>query len=421
MGTKQMKIAVIGSGISGLAAAWYLGKDHHVTLCERGPNIGMDAHSVEIESAQGNVYLNAPMRVFFEGYYPTLTQLYRDIGIAFEPVKYSGSFSQLNGDSFFHYRNHWLGALTLPFLTGRSLFSRQAWQIAFELLRFLRLAKRNKNAADRSADTITLDNYLKQHGFSALFAERFLYPAFAGICTCSYDSLKNYPASMVLEYLDSDLTWSRVNRLSHGARDVAQRLSAGATEVRCNFNLTRLTPTDQGVEITNCQGETEVYDHVIVATQANQARSLLESQSTEAKILERFQYEKSRLIIHTDEALAPSNKKDWAPVNFLLSDQHDKPMASIWMNQIYPQLNTHQPIFETWNPFQNVAADKILIDAQVERPVVSEDSLRAIQALEQIHQQPDRRIWFCGSYAHRGIPLLESAVASAKNIAERLS
>jgi len=415
-----MKIAVIGSGISGLAAAWYLGKDHHVTLCERGPNIGMDAHSVEIPTAQGSVYLNAPMRVFFEGYYPTLTQLYRDIGIEFEPVKYSGSFSQPHGDSFFHYKNHWLGALTLPWLTGRSRFNRQAWQIGRELLRFLRQAKQNKRSGSQATDQITLQDFLQQNGYSTLFAERFLYPAFAGICTCSYDSLRNYPASMLLEYLDSDLTWSRVNRLSHGARDVAQRLSANATEVRCNLELTEITANDHGVVVTSSNGETETFDHVVVATQANQARKLISSHSTEAAILSRFQYEQSRLMIHSDTALAPTNRKDWAPVNFLLSDQHDKPMASIWMNKIYPQLANQAPIFETWNPFQPVAADKVLIDAQVERPIVTQDSLQAIQALEKLHQQPNRRIWFCGSYAHRGIPLLESAVTSAQRVATQL-
>ncbi|MGB1580962.1 MAG: NAD/FAD-binding protein, partial [Nevskiales bacterium] len=122
-----------------------------------------------------------------------------------------------------------------------------------------------------------------------------------------------------------------------------------------------------------------------------------------------------------DSRLAPQNKKEWAPVNFLLSDNHDKPMASIWMNQIYPQLGQQTSIFETWNPFHEIDSSKLLIDAQVERPVVTQDSLLGIRQLGKLHEQNDRRIWFCGSYSSRGIPLLESAVASAKSIAEKLN
>lgn len=414
-----MKIAVIGSGISGLAAAWYLSKQHQVTLCERGPRIGMDAHSVEVDTGQGSVYLNAPMRVFFEGYYPTLTQLYREIDVAYEPVKYSGSFSQLGGKTYFRYKNHWLGSLALPFLAGRSAFSLPALKIAVELLRFLRQARKFNHAS--AADALTIQAYLKHNGYSDLFAERFLYPAFAGICTCSYDQIKAYPASIILEYLDSDLTWSRVNRLSHGTRDVAQRLSAAAARVHCNLNLQAVIEKDNGVEITDGTGHTEHYDHVVIATQANQARQLLtDANAKERATLARFQYEKSRIVVHKDEGLAPASQHEWAPVNFLLSDAHDKPMASIWMNLIYPQLGKKTNIFETWNPFHEIERDKVLIDANVERPVVSEDSLSAIKQLDALHEQPNRRIWFCGSYAQRGIPLLESAVASAKTVSERL-
>lgn len=417
-----MKIAVIGSGISGLAAAWYLGRQHEVTLCERGPRIGMDAHSVEVESGQGNVHLNAPMRVFFEGYYPTLTRLYDEIDVAYEPIEYSGSFSQHGGKTYFRYKNHLLGSCAVPFLAGGSRFNRQALQIGLELVRFLRQAKKYRRFSAHEADTLTIEAYLKQNRYSDLFAERFLYPAFAGICTCSYERVKAYPASIILEYLDSDLTWSRVNRLSHGTHDVTQRLSAAASEIRCNLNLKAVRRKAGSVQITDGNGYSEDYDHVVIATQANHACKLLVDASAEEKsALGRFQYEKSRIVVHKDRRLAPENRKEWAPVNFLLSDDHDKPMASIWMNQIYPQLENETTVFETWNPFHEIDSGKVLIDAEVERPVVSRDSLQGIRELQKLHAQQDRRVWFCGSYASRGIPLLESAVTSARTISEKLT
>ncbi len=417
-----MKIAVIGSGISGLAAAWYLGKQHEVTLCERAPRIGMDAHTVEVDHGQGSVHLNAPMRVFFEGYYPTLTRLYREIDVSFEPINYSGSFSQFGGSTYFRYKNHWLGSRTVPFLAGRSTFNRKAIQIGAELIRFLRQTGKYRRFSSSDLDSLTIQEYLKRNRYSDLFAERFLYPAFAGICTCSYESVKAYPASIILKYLDSDLTWSRVNRLSHGTHDVTTRLSAAASEIRCNLNLKAVIRKTNGVQVTDGNGYTQDFDHVVMATQSNQAQKLLADATAEEKTtLNRFRYEKSRIVVHTDRRLAPRRRAEWAPVNFMLSKEHDKPMASIWMNQIYPKLGNETSIFETWNPFREIDKDKILLDANVARPVVSQDSLQGIRELDKLHEQQDRRVWFCGSYASRGIPLLESAVTSARAVSEKLT
>ena len=110
-----MKVAVVGSGMAGLAATWFLGKEHQVTLCERGSSVGMDANSIELETDDGPVPINAPMRVFFEGYYPTLSQLYKEVGAAYEPIKYSGSFSRAGHRAYFHYKNRWLGETSIHF------------------------------------------------------------------------------------------------------------------------------------------------------------------------------------------------------------------------------------------------------------------------------------------------------------------
>ena len=415
-----MKLAVIGSGISGLAATWYLSRHHAVTLCERGPRVGMDAHSIELDRGRGSVYLNAPMRVFFEGYYPTLSELYRDLEIAHEPVRYSAGFSAGASRAYFQYRNYWLGGLTLPFLTGRSLRSPAAWRLGMELLQLLQRTDREER--DSLSDSLTLEDYLSNNGYSKALAEGFLYPAFAGICTCRYEDIRAYPAAVILEYLASDLTWSRVRRLTHGVRDVAERLSAAAAEVRFNLRLESILPSEQGVTLKGSNGYREHFDHVVIATQANQAAPLLPATMREEReLLGEFQYRRSRLLVHTDRRLAPADERDWAPVNFLLRPDQDMPMASIWMNSLYPGLAGSRPIFETWNPFEPVPEEETLIDATVERPLVTAGSLAAVRRLTKLQAQSERRIWFCGSYAHRGIPLLESAVLSAKSVAERLA
>ena len=415
-----MEIAVIGSGISGLSAAWYLGQKHQVTLYERAQSLGMDAHTVKVDCGDASVSINAPMRVFFEEYYPVLSGLYKELGVAYEPVKYSGSFSQLHGKTYFRYANHRLGAYSLPFLAGRSIVSLKALKIAKELLRFVRQSR--QSVGQGSLDTLTIAEYLKLKRHTALFAEQFLYPAFAGICTCSYESVKAYPASIILGYLNSGLMGSKVNRLVYGTQDAATRLAASAEKLYCGMQLKAVQPFEGGVRVTDGKDHVKTYDHVVIATQANQALKLLPQESTaERAVLEKFRYEKSRIVVHTDERLAPKKRSEWAPVNFLMSGEHDKPMASIVLNKIHPQLQGKPSIFETWNPLIEPVADAILLDTNLERPVVTTDSLAAIQQLSELHQSPNRRLWFCGSYANRGIPLLESATTSAKAVAECLN
>ncbi|MDD9892479.1 MAG: FAD-dependent oxidoreductase [Gammaproteobacteria bacterium] len=415
-----MKVAVIGSGIAGLSACWYLQDKHEVTLFERGSRVGMDAHSVEVDTPKGSVYINVPMRVFFEGYYPTLTALYTEAGIPFEPVNYAASFSQLHGDTYFRYNNLRAGPYSLPMLAGKSLLKPQALGLGAELLRFLNDAKRHGGNLQRSekADKKTLADWLASKGYSQRFAEQFLYPAFAGICTCDYDSVAAYPAGIILEYLASDLISSSVHRLTNGVYEVTDKLAKAAKDVCYNTKLKGIRATENGVEITDQNGATELFDHAVIATQANKALELLaEPTAEEQDALSQIRYESGRIVVHRDEALAPDNKGEWAPVNFLLSATEPRPMASIWLNRIYPELEGQANIFESWNPLVEPATDKILVDATVDRPVVTQASLQAIKGLEKLHQQTDRKIWFCGSYSRRGIPLLENAVASAKSIA----
>lgn len=414
-----MKIAVIGSGIAGLAATWQLSRAHEVTLFERGPKLGMDAHTAEVDGTGARVAINVPMRVFFEEYYPSLTALYRELGVAYEPVQYSGSFSQFGGDTYFRYRNYWLGPRTFSFLAGASRFSLSAMRIGLELLRLARQWRRR--GPDHRLDTISIEDYLRERGYSRQFAERFLFPTFAGICTCSYDSVRAYPASIILEYLGGGLVGSRVNRLLHGTCDAAERMARSAARVELNTRLQSVRHDAQGVNLVDESGHTARFDHVVIATQANQAVNLLgDAMAREREVLSRFRYEQSRVVVHRDARLAPRQRHEWAPVNFLLSAEHDKPMASIWMNRIHPELDGHADVFETWNPFLDIAQDDVLIEARFERPVVNAASLEAISLLGDLQQEADRRVWFCGSYARRGIPLLESAAASAAAVAARL-
>ncbi len=412
-----MKIAVIGSGIAGLSAAWSLSQQHDVTLFEKSAHLGMDAHSLDIDLGEGQARVDVPLRVFFDGFYPNLTALYNELGIEFSPINYSASFGDLNGRTYFHYHNYRLGALSVPFLKGRQSLNRTAFRIGLDCLRFFRrLGLEIVRGID---DELTLEDFLDARGYSRSFARRFLFPAFAGICTCSHESMKTYPAKTVLEYLNSGLLFSSVQRVTDGTQAVVDALADGVQSVRLNTPVHEVGVSHTGARV-RVQGDTIEFDHVVLATQANQAIKLLtEPSEIERSVLSAFRYEPSRVIVHRDVRLAPSGGvREWAPVNFLLAEETSTPMATIWLNAIQA-LPSARPVFQSWNPIVQPNPDLVLGEAAFERPVLDTGTLRARRKLDELHRESDRRVWFCGSYASQGIPLLESAASSAFAVAER--
>jgi len=122
--------------------------------------------------------------------------------------------------------------------------------------------------------------------------------------------------------------------------------------------------------------------------------------------------------MHHDVRLMPANRKDWGPVNYILSPQHDRPMVSIWVNRLLPTYLDTRPLFQTINPMREPSPGLVLQDCSLQRPIVDLNTHANLKQLDTLHAQPDRRAFFCGSYAAQGIPLLESAVASARRIAQ---
>ncbi|MEL6870759.1 MAG: FAD-dependent oxidoreductase [Pseudomonadota bacterium] len=413
-----MKIAIIGSGIAGLSAAWLLSQKHQVTLFEKFDYLGMDAHALEVGDEHGDARIDVPLRVFFNGFYPNLTALYQVLGVEFKPVNYSATFGGLNDRTYFRYDNYQFRRRSLPFFKGRRTLNRKALRIGWDILRLFRQSR--ESIAQGIDDATTIEQYLQHHRYSKAFAEGFLYPAFSGICTCSHDSIKAYPARVVLEYLNSNLLLSPVQRVTQGTQEVVKLLTNAVHEVRLRSPVQDVLRTDAGVEVRTPDAAS-TFDHVVVATQANQALGIVSSASSEEQqVLSSFSYEPSTVVVHNDTRLAPvGGPRQWAPVNFLLADESSAPMATIWMNAIQSMPGA-APVFQTWNPVIDPDPSSVFGVAQFERPLVNRESMHGLQRLEQLHEQSDRRIWFCGSYASHGIPLLESATNSAISVAERL-
>ena len=416
-----MNIAVIGGGIAGLAAAWLLSRHHTVTLFERQAQPGFVASSLAVDG----VRVDMPLRVFYPGYYPTLTRLYRELGVATEPVSYATTFTGGNGQVFFRWRNLRLGGLSIPYVLPVDVASPRARRIARGALRFKRLA--GAALARGELAGCSVGEFAAAHGLPAEYVEGLLLPALATIATCTTEDARNYPADVVAAYLAGGLTRQSVRRAVHGADDAARRLSAGIGRVVCSAGVQGVRQAGEQVAVLRAAGEVELFDHVVLATQANQAAALWQNPPlAQAELLAAFKYRRLEVLMHRDTGFMPVRRRDWSPVNARVCPQHDRPESTIWVNAVQAALRQAAPVFQTVHPHRQPRDDLLIGRAAFERPLVDASSQRALAALQQLQSAaaadhtPTRRVWLCGSYAEAGVPLLESAVRSAYGVAAAL-
>ncbi len=413
-----LRVAVVGSGLAGLAATWLIGRHAEVTVYEAHETPGMGAHSVRLSGYGEAPLVDVPLRVFTPAYYPTLLALYEQAGVSVEAVDYAASFSRLGGDTYFVYRNAWIGGRSLPWLPPTMLLDGFTRVIAREVLRLHRRGVEQMKSGRLAGRT--LGAYLEAERYDPAFVDGFLLPAYASVCTCSTEAVRAYPADVIVGYFCSGVTTLGVMRAIGGSDDVIRRLLAPAGEVRTGTAVCRIRRTPDGVYVADDTGRVDRYDHVVLAAPADRGAELLEGDRALRDVLARVPHESSRVVVHHDMRLAPRERASWRPVNFIVAPERDAPMATIWLNEVQPGLASAPPLFQTWNPIVEPDPATIVTEAVVSRPVVTLATRDVPARLAALTRDPDRRIWPVGSYAGEGIPLLEAAAASAHRVAAAL-
>ena len=248
------------------------------------------------------------------------------------------------------------------------------------------------------------------------------------VCTCSYDSCMNYPADIVTQYYSRQglITWLPWNGLKHGgahcrvtdgidkvverlAEKGRKRLGAGVESITLVKDVKKIGVKAGGAE--------DLFDFVVMATQPNQAAALLPKECKAKGILERFEVEYSKVLVHKDRSLMPSKACDWTGVNIMVGERKEgleASQCSIWLNAI--QDVEGGDVFQTWNPAQ--VPEKVLKEAVFSRPLLTVGSKQLCKELAD--EQGNDGIFFVGSYVHYDMPLLENGVVSALDVGRRL-
>lgn len=395
----RQNIAVIGSGIAGLSAAWLLARHHMVTLYEAAPRVGGHSHTVDTPSGQP---VDIGFIVYNEQNYPNLTALFRHLGIATQPSDMSFAVS-LDGGRL-EYNGTDIPGL---FAQRRNLVRPRFIRMVRDILRFYRDAPAHIGELWRSLEP--LGAYLDRHGYSAAFQHDHLLPMAAAIWSTPCADMRAYPAAAFLRFcanhgllqVDDRPAWRTV---TGGSREYVTRLAATlAGNIVQGRPVHRIERDAAGVTLHDATGAARRFDQVVIATHAHEALSMLaEPSAAERALLGAFRPSVNRAVLHRDPTLMPRRRRAWASWNYLgttrAAADPGLPCVSYWMNRL--QSLPGADLFMTLNPSREPAPGTILHEASFNHPAFDATALRAQHDLWSL--QGARRAWFAGAWFGAG-------------------
>jgi uncharacterized protein len=414
---RPLEIAVIGTGIAGMSAAWLLNQRHQVTVYEREKRVGGHSHTVDVPSAQGATAVDTGFIVYNELNYPNLTALFRHLRVPTKPSEMSFAASLDDGDLEYAGTN-------LNGLLGqrRNAFRPRFWRIMADLSRFYREAP--QFLTDGRREDISLDAYLRQEGYGDAFINDHLLPMGAAIWSTTAPAMRDYPAAAFIRFFDSHGLLRLGNRpqwrtVDGGSREYVQRLTEPYS-ARIRFGGARaVRRMVTKVAVEDNAGATDIYDHVVMAVHADEAlRLLTDADSLDRRLLGAWRYTANRAVLHRDPALMPKRRSVWSSWNFISSANGAagrRACVTYWMNRLQ-SLDPAEPLFVTLNPIREPAPGTVIREFNYTHPVFNGDALATQGGLWSM--QGRRQTWFCGSYFGYGFH--EDALQSGLEVAERL-
>ncbi|QPO12157.1 FAD-dependent oxidoreductase [Thalassospira sp. A40-3] len=410
----KLNIAVVGSGISGLSAAWLLSQSHNVTLYEKDDRAG--GHSNTVDAGQTPV--DTGFIVYNTRCYPNLCALFDHLGVETTPTDMSFAASMDEGG--LEYGG---GDLSALFAQKRNLFRPRFWKMVRDILRFYREAP--AALEDRTAEHISLGDYLRDNGYSKSFINDHLLPMGAAIWSTPVDTMMAYPLAAFVRFCQNHGLLQIKDRpqwrtVVGGSREYVKRMTAQISGgVVLDRAIAKVGKTASGgAFVEDRYGKREEYDHVVLACHGDQALALQETPDPRtAELLSAFKYERNLAILHNDASLMPKTEKVWSSWNYLAED-HDgeqKVCVTYWMNRLQ-HLDPGQPLFVTLNPPRHPAEGSVIRSFLYDHPLFDAGAMAAQKELWSI--QGVDNLWYCGSYFGYGFH--EDGIQSGLAVAEAL-
>ena len=403
-----MKIAVIGSGISGLSAAYYLSKNHKVDLFEKDNHFGGHSYTLDLNLKNKKISVDIGFIVFNYKTYPNLINFFKDNSIEIE--KSNMSFSVSVKDTNFEYCGKGISGM---FSNKSNIFNLKFLNMFFDLIKFY---KKNNNLTIYD-NNLTLGDYLTKEKLSKEFTDYHIIPMVAAIWSMPPYEASQMPLSFFLKFFQNHGLFKLKNRpqwytVKNRSRTYVNKiLNKVSGEHYKNYKINLIKRHKENIEIFYGEkNEFFIYDKVVIATHADEALSILEKPTDEEKnLLSNFKYKNNLAVIHTDKNQMPRNKKAWSAWNAKLSKNvRENSSITYWLN-LLQNLKIDEDIFLSLNPFDNIEEEKILNKVTFTHPYYDKLALENQTRLKKI--QNVNNTLFCGSYFGYGFH--EDGITSA--------
>ncbi len=412
------RIAIIGSGISGLSAAYLLSFDNEVTVFEKDSRLGGHTATVDVENGRESLAVDTGFIVFNNRTYPRFMALLDKIGVGRQPTEMS--FSVQNRATGLEYNGHNLDTL---FAQRKNLLSPRFWMLVRDILRFNKRCKQLHTEAN--IPDITLGEFLHKEKFSTYFSEHYILPMGAAIWSSSLAEMEKFGLPFFIRFFENHGLLDIKNRpqwyvIPGGSRSYIEPLTASFKErIRLNTTIERIERREHGVQLTLAGGDTESYDELVMACHSDQALALLGENATasEREILGAIPYSANSVVLHTDTTLLPRHSKAWASWNYQLQPDRNRPASVTYNMNILQGIDSEQTYCVTLNQDESINPDSILNRFVYQHPVFNEKSLAAQTRRPEICGQ--NHTHYAGAYWYNGFH--EDGVHSACDIADRLS
>lgn len=419
---KRKRIAIIGTGISGLASAWFLQREHEVTVYEQEERLGGHSHTVLIEEHGSMIPVDTGFMVYNEVTYPLLTRLFRELDVQTKPT--SMSFSVQHLDEGLEFNG---GGLNLLFGQRRNLFNVRFWKMLMQIARFNR--ETVEELREPKFADLTLGDYVNERGYGGDFLRWYLSPMAAAVWSSPPEKIERFPARTLMRFwhnhgflgLDTQHPWRTV---SGGSRCYVKKLiKPFEFRIQKGVGVEAICRHEDGSSRVRLNDGTErEFDLVVVATHGDQAkRLLLDPTPLEAELLGKFHYQPNEAVVHTDSSVMPRTRRCWASWNYRVERQYDGSLGystHYWMNELQA-VSERENYFVSINPSSALAAQRVKRRIHYEHPIFDLAAVAAQARLPELHREGGQtRRFFCGAWQRYGFH--EDGLLSAVNVSTEI-
>ncbi len=391
----MMRIAVVGTGISGMVAAYLLRAEHDLTVFEAGDYVGGHTNTIVVDDQTGPTNVDTGFIVYNEWTYPNFCKLLDELGVATQPS--SMSFSVRDEAADLEYKGDNLNTL---FAQRSNLLRPGHYRMLYEILRFYR---RSRDLLHNGTNGATLGEYVRQNGYSNEFVERHLIPMGAAIWSADPQQFYDFPAAYFVRFCHNHGMLNLFRRpqwrvIRGGSIQYVEKLTAAFRDrIRLNTPVTSIRRFPSHVEVSSKGHEAERFDQVVIATHSDQAlRMLADPSPAECEILGAMRYQSNDVVLHTDTQCLPQRRRVWASWNYHIPPQPQAAATMTYNMNMLQTLRTQRTYCVTLNSTDRISETDVLRRFEYDHPVYTTKSVAAQKRHGEISGV--NRTHYCGAY-----------------------